>query len=74
MANSIQKWEAQILQQGWYEGEKRGEERGKKQGFENALKKHALSLRDNLNLTAEKIAEVLQVPLEKVKQLLNQKP
>lgn len=66
MANSIQKWEAQLLQQGWHEGEERG--------FEIALKKHALSLRDNLNLTAEKIAEVLQVPLEKVKQLLNQKP
>ena len=41
-------------------------------GAENNLRQNVISLRKNLNLTAEKIAEVLEVPLEKIKQILNQ--
>lgn len=55
MAEIYQQWENILIQ--------RGEERGE----ENALKRIALNLSADLNLTSEKIAEVLKLPLEKVR-------
>lgn len=44
----------------------------RQEGAEANLYQNVINLRNNLSLTAEKIAEALQLPLEKIQQILNQ--
>lgn len=53
-------------------GIQKGLMQGLAQGIEDNLHQNVINLRNNLNLTAEKIAEALEVPLEKIKQILSQ--
>lgn len=53
-------------------GIQKGLQQGLEQGFEEGIKKTALNLKNHLGFTAEKIAEVMEVPLEKIKQILSQ--
>ncbi len=60
------------MQKGLQQGLEQGLVQGKTQGFEEGIKKAVLNLKNNLGFTAEKIAEVMEVPLDKIKQILNQ--
>ncbi len=53
-------------------GRQEGLEEGKEMGVEENLRQNVISLRNNLNLSAEQIAQALEVPLDKVQQLLSQ--
>lgn len=57
---------------GIQKGLQQGLERGLEQGVEATLRQNIISLRDKLSFSAEKIANVLDVPLEKVKQVFQQ--
>lgn len=60
------------LQQGLEQGLERGLVQGLERGVEATLRQNIISLRDKLNFSAEKIANVLDVPLDKVKQIFQQ--
>lgn len=74
MAYTFPEWREQLLQEGWLagkqEGQLVGEQEGWEKGVESTLKSAVLNMKTHLNLTAERIAEVLQQPLEKINKLL----
>lgn len=61
-----------IERMGIQKGLELGREEGLQEGIESNLRQNVINMQAMLNLTAEKIAEVVEVPLEKVKQILNQ--